>query len=293
MNWSLIWITIKNSINGLIARIPAIITALVIFVIFFFIARGIRFTVEQITQRYRKGRNLALALGRLTQGSIILLGLFIALVILFPAFTVGDLISLLGISSVAIGFAFRDILQNYLAGILLLLSTSFDIGDQIVVNNFEGTVENIEVRATTIMTYDGRRVVIPNAVLYTQSVTVNTAYDKRRVQYDFSVDYNTNLEQARQLMLEATQNAQGVMKEPAPDAYVIDVTPNGITIRVRWWITPPLYIDKLDTQDNVLVAIKRAFVANGIQLPTPSQEIILEHADRISSMNRQQDQQRG
>ncbi len=193
MNWSLIWITIKNSINGLIARIPAIITALVIFVIFFFIARGIRFTVEQITQRYRKGRNLALALGRLTQGSIILLGLFIALVILFPAFTVGDLISLLGISSVAIGFAFRDILQNYLAGILLLLSTSFDIGDQIVVNNFEGTVENIEVRATTIMTYDGRRVVIPNAVLYTQSVTVNTAYDKRRVQYDFSVDYNTNL----------------------------------------------------------------------------------------------------
>ena len=278
MAWSIILTTIQNSIHALIAHIPAIVTALIMFVVFCFIARGIRFSVERFTEHYRRERNLALALGRLVEGTVILLGLFIALVIIFPAFTVGDLISLLGISGVAIGFAFRDILQNYLAGILLLLANPFEIGDQIVVNNFEGTVENIEVRATTIMTYDGRRVVIPNAVLYTQSVTVNTAYDKRRVQYDFIVDYNTNLEKAKKVMLAATESAQGVLKEPAPDAYVVDVTPNGITIRVRWWVTPPRYIDTLDTQDNVLIAIKRTLVANSIQQPVPSQEIILENA---------------
>jgi small conductance mechanosensitive channel len=293
LNWSLIWIAVNNAINGLIAKLPAIVTALMIFIIFCFVARGIKLTVEHITQRYWRVRNVALALGRLSEGLFILLGLLIALVILFPTFTVGDLISLLGISGVAIGFAFRDILQNYLAGILLLLADPFEIGDQIIVNDFEGTVENIQVRATTIMTYDGRRVVIPNAVLYTQSVTVNTAFDKRRVQYDFSVDYNTNLEQAKQLMLQATQSAQGVLKEPAPDAYVVAVTPNGVTIRVRWWITPPRYIDKLDTQDHVLVAIKRTFVASGIQLPTPSQEIILENAGSGTSSNRHQNQQQG
>lgn len=178
----------------------------------------------------------------------------------------------------AIGFAFRDILQNYLASILLLLANPFAIGDQIIVNNFEGTVENIEVRATTITTYDGRRVVIPNAVLYTQSVTVNTAYDKRRVQYEFDVDYTTNLEKAKKVMLAATESAEGVMREPSPDALVVAVTSNGVTIRVRWWIGPPRKIDQLDTQDNVLIAIKRALVANGIQQPVPSQEIILENA---------------
>jgi small-conductance mechanosensitive channel len=279
MAWSIILITIQNAIHSLIAHVPALVTALILFFIFIFIARAIKYSVERITERYRRERNLALALGRLVEGVVILLGLFIALVIIFPTFTVGDLISLLGIGGVAIGFAFRDILQNYLAGILLLLANPFEIGDQIVVNNYEGTVENIEVRATTIVTYDGRRVVIPNAVIYTQSVTVNTAYDKRRVQYDFVVDYNTNLEKAKKIMLAATENVQAVLKEPPPDAYVVAITANGVTIRVRWWVTPPRYIDTLETQDSVLVAIKRALVANDIQQPVPLQEIILENAD--------------
>ncbi len=278
MAWSIILTTIQNAIHSLVAHVPALVTALILFFIFIFIARAIKYSVERITERYRRERNLALALGRLVEGVVILLGLFIALVIIFPTFTVGDLISLLGIGGVAIGFAFRDILQNYLAGILLLLANPFEIGDQIVVNNYEGTVENIEVRATTIVTYDGRRVVIPNAVIYTQSVTVNTAYDKRRVQYDFVVDYNTNLEKAKKIMLAATENVQAVLKEPPPDAYVVAITANGVTIRVRWWVTPPRYIDTLETQDSVLVAIKRALVANDIQQPVPLQEIILENA---------------
>ncbi|MBR7552348.1 mechanosensitive ion channel, partial [Mycobacterium tuberculosis] len=77
--------------------------------------------------------------------------------------------------SVAIGFAFKDIFQNLLSGILLLLSEPFRIGDQIISGNFEGTVEDIQIRATTIRTYDGRKVVIPNSQLYTSPMTVNTA----------------------------------------------------------------------------------------------------------------------
>ena len=85
----------------------------------------------------------------------------------------------LGIGSVAIGFAFRDILQNFLAGILLLVTQPFRIGDQIVASNYEGTVEDIQTRATFIRTYDGRHVVVPNADLFTDTVVVNTAFEHR------------------------------------------------------------------------------------------------------------------
>jgi small conductance mechanosensitive channel len=90
----------------------------------------------------------------------------------------------LGLSSVAIGFAFRDILQNFLAGILLLLSEPFRIGDQIKSGDFAGTVSNIETRATSIVTYDGRRIVVPNSTLFVNPVIVNTANEKRRLEYD-------------------------------------------------------------------------------------------------------------
>jgi small conductance mechanosensitive channel len=101
-------------------------------------------------------------------------------------------------------------LQNFLAGILLLLTEPFRIGDQIIVTGFEGTVEDIQTRATMIRTYDGRRVVIPNAQLFTQSVIVNTAFALRRLEYDLDIDPSNNGERAKELILEAISSVQGM-----------------------------------------------------------------------------------
>jgi small conductance mechanosensitive channel len=102
----------------------------------------------------------------------------------------GDLFADLGVSSVAIGFAFKDILQNMLAGILILLRQPFEVGDQIVSGGHECTVEKVETRATMIKTYDGRSVDIPNFDIYTDSVVVNTAFDIRLWQYDIGMGCN-------------------------------------------------------------------------------------------------------
>ena len=88
-----------------------------------------------------------------------------------PNFTPGQLVQLLGLSGVAIGFAFRDMLQNFLAGILILLTEPFRIDDQIIFGDYEGTMENINTRATYLKTYDGRRVVISNAERFTNSAS--------------------------------------------------------------------------------------------------------------------------
>lgn len=269
------WAKIQGMINGFIVLLPNIVLALIVFFLFFFAARSIKSLVKRLTRRHRQARNLGLVLGRLSQGIVILVGLFVALSIVIPSFKAGDLIQLLGISGVAIGFAFRDILQNFLAGILILLTEPFRIDDQIVFKDFEGTVENIQTRATTIRTYDGRRIVIPNSELFTNSVTVNTALENRRLEYDIGIGYGDDIDEAKRLMLEAIHSVDVVLKDPAPDVLVMELAESSVNIRARWWIKPPRRADALDARDKVISAIKqKVYVENGIDLPYPTRQIL-------------------
>ncbi|MEH2450136.1 mechanosensitive ion channel family protein [Nostoc sp.] len=280
------WKTVQSMINGFIALLPNIILGLIVFILFLFIASRIKVLVKRLTRNRRSARNLGLVLGRLAQGLTVLIGLFIALSILIPSFKVSDLVQLLGISGVAIGFAFRDILQNFLAGILILLTEPFQIDDQIVFKSFEGTVENIQTRATTIRTYDGRRIVIPNSELFTNSVTVNTAFDNRRLEYDVGIGYGDDIDQAKQLMLDAMHSVDEVLKDPAPDVLAMELAGSSVNIRVRWWINPPRRADDLTSRDKVITAIKKTLVANGIDLPFPTQQILFHDQTEQTDGNR-------
>jgi small-conductance mechanosensitive channel len=195
-------------------------------------------------------------------------------VIVFPNYTPSSLLATLGIGGLAVGFAFKDVLENYLAGILMLLTEPFRIGDQIVFDQYEGTVEEIQTRATHILTYDGRRVVIPNAKLFTTPVTVNTAFEKRRIEYDFGIGFGDDIARAKALMLEALREQDGVLAEPAPDVLTYELGPSSVNIRARWWITPPKRNDALEARDVVLAAIKEKLQAAGIDLPFPTTQVL-------------------
>jgi Mechanosensitive ion channel/Conserved TM helix len=121
---------IQGMANDFIILLPNIVLALIVFAIFFFIARTLKGLVKRLTRDRRQAHNLGLVLGRLAQGATILMGLFIALSIVIPSLKASDLVQLLGISGVAIGFAFRDILQNFLAGILIHDQTEATDGDR-------------------------------------------------------------------------------------------------------------------------------------------------------------------
>jgi small-conductance mechanosensitive channel len=259
---------------GFLQQFPYILIALLVYAAFHIAARLTRKVIRNLTKRRRKHRNVGLVLGRLAEGGLMLVGVLVALVIAISSFQPSQLIQLLGISGVAIGFAFRDILQNFLAGILILLTEPFHLGDQIVVGSYEGTVGEIETRATSIRTYDGRRVVIPNSNLFTQSVTVNTAFEKRRLQYDIGVGYGDDIARAQNVILDALRGAHGVLQEPAPEALVVDLAGSSVNIRARWWINPPLRMDVMVSRNEGLRAIKNALTAKGIDLPFPTRQVL-------------------
>jgi small-conductance mechanosensitive channel len=168
------WKSGARIINSSIALLPNFVLAIVIFALFLVLASASKSLTRRFTARRRTHRGVALLISRLVQTGIVILGFLIALSVVAPSFQAADLIKMLGIGSVAIGFAFQNILQNFLAGILLLVSEPFQLGDLISVTGIEGNVEDIQARATVVTTKDGRQVVIPNAVLFTNPVAVAT-----------------------------------------------------------------------------------------------------------------------
>jgi small-conductance mechanosensitive channel len=131
------------------------------------------------------------------------------------------------------------------------------VGDEIKLDAFEGTVEEIQTRATIIKTYDERRVVIPNADLFTHSVIVNTALDVRRWQYDVNVKNSEGLEKLKSLIVNAVRAVPGVLTDPPPEALVIeiDAAADAAKIRVLWWTRDPHQHQMLASYDRVLTAI--------------------------------------
>jgi small-conductance mechanosensitive channel len=177
---------------------------------------------------------------------------------------------------VAIGFAFHDLFQNFLAGILLLLTAPFKIGDQIVVLQFEGTVEDIAMRATTIKTYDGRRVVIPNTDLFTNSVTVNTAFENRCLEYQLAISFEEDVERVKHIILKTLAEIDGVLSQPPAEVLVIGLTHDGVTLRLSWWTGKAGHPEILHLQDTILTTLKAQLVAHHVIFPTPSQHILLQ-----------------
>lgn len=287
IDFSLLTRQIRAIIEGIVRTLPLIGVALIVFLIFFFISRGVRSLIRRLSARKKQHYNVGLVLGRLAQLAILFVGALVAVTIVFPSFKPGDLITLLGVSGVAVGFAFKDIFQNYLAGILILITEPFRVGDQIIVGDSEGTVEEIQTRATFIRTYDGRRVVIPNSDLYTDTVTVNTAFAIRRSEYDFGIGFGDDIARARELILETVRGTEGVLKDREPEVFVVELAESTVNLRARWW-TNPQRKDVLYVQGRVLEAVKNRLTEEGIDLPFPTRQILFHDQTEETDGNRRE-----
>lgn len=270
--------------NDFFLQLPNIVGGLVFVLVFWFIGKLIANGVRKAFQH--KGLvDLGGVLASLTFGLVVAASVLIASVIIFPSVKPATIISSLGIGSVAIGFAFKDILQNLLAGILLLINRPYRRGDQIVVKDFEGTVEHIQSRATLIKTYDGRRVIIPNSDVYTSPVMVNTAFPTRRDQFDIGIGYGDKPYRAMAVFVEAIAKVDGVEVNPAPEVLPWGLDASSVTLRARWW-SQSKRTDLVHLRARVILAIWQAAADNGIDLPFPTRQILFHDQTEESDGDR-------
>jgi len=260
--------------QGLLASLPNVVLGLVLFALFWVVSGVLRRSVQALAERAGQAAGIARVFGRLTAWVSLALGVLVALTVIFPTLTAASLFGALGVSGVAIGFAFKDIFQNLLAGLLILITRPFRIGDQIVSGEHEGTVEDIQVRGTLLRTYDNRRVVIPNSELYTNRVIVNTAYDRRRLAVTVGIGYGDDIAQAKRIILDTLAGVEEIRSDPAPAVLVRELADFSVNLEVRYWIDPPIRREVVESQDRVLEALKPALIAAGIDLPLPTQQVL-------------------
>ncbi|PNK60351.1 mechanosensitive ion channel family protein [Psychrobacter sp. FDAARGOS_221] len=265
--------TIASTANGMIddfmARVPYFIVAIAVMLVFWLLAIIFKKVVSKLLSKSHTHRNLVRVFQRIGGSLIFFIGFMVAMVIAIPGFTPSKLVGALGIGSVAIGFAFKDIFQNLLSGILLLLSEPFRIGDQIISGDYEGTVEDIKVRATAIRTYDGRKVVIPNAQLYTGALTVNTAYSRRRLEVSVGIGYDDDIRKACEAILAALDDSPSVSRRAEPSVIATGFGDSSIDLKVRWYIDDGAQTYKVASIHEVIVAVKDHLDAAGISIPFP------------------------
>ncbi|WP_052208292.1 mechanosensitive ion channel family protein [Croceibacterium mercuriale] len=273
--------------NDFFLQLPNILGGIVFVAVAWFLAKIVANGVRKAL--HRKGLvDLGGVLALLVFGLIVAASLLIASVIVFPSVKPATIISSLGIGSVAIGFAFKDILQNLLAGILLLINRPYRRGDQIVVKEFEGTVEHIQSRATLIKTYDGRRVIIPNSDVYTSPVIVNTAFETRRDQFDIGIGYGDKPDRAIRIFEEAIAGIDGVGAEPGPEVLPWGLDASSVTLRARWW-SDSKRTNIVHLRARVILAIWQAAAENGIDLPFPTQQILFhDQTEEVDGDRRRQ-----
>ena len=257
------------------ALVPGLVIALVLFGIGLLVARGVRAAVRRAAEMREASPGSAAVLGRIAGGMTILVSFLVAASVAFPSVSAADLFNLLGIGGVAIGFAFRDVLQNLLAGILILLTRPFVIGDQIRAGSHEGTVEDVWVRATVLRTYDNQRILIPNATLFVDKITIITAHDKRRLAFPLTIGNGDDMKEARRVIVEALRGTEGVLAEPQPEALVTGLGAAGVDMTARFWIDPPRRRDAVDALDHAISNVKDALTAAGIDLPYPTSQVLL------------------
>ena len=273
---------VRGSLHGLwvsfAARTPYLVTALVLVLLFWGVGRVARRVVRLATRRARMARELSELLGAATHALLTILGFLVGAVVVFPDFTPGNLVAGVGITSVAAGFAFRDILQNFFAGILILWRRPFHIGDEIRSGDYEGRVEEITTRSTRIHTYDGERVVIPNTDVYTRAILVRTAYPFRRVRVQVGIGYSESIEAAREAITQAVETTEGVLPEPGPWIYVSELATSSVEITVYFW-TGSAQANVLAVTNRVVSRVKAALDASGIEIPYPHHVVVLRREE--------------
>jgi small-conductance mechanosensitive channel len=259
---------------GFVASLPALLAGILVFGLFAILGRVAGAVIRRAGARIGMDGSLVLLLVRIASFLLLLFGGLVAAVVAVPTFRPGDLIAGLGITTVAIGFAFKDILQNFFAGVLILWRRPFHVGDEIRSGEYEGIVEAIDARSTQIRTFDGERAFLPNGDVFARAILVRTAHPQRRGKFVIGIGYSASIEDAQAAILAAVAATEEVLEDPAPAVYVTDFSPSSVDLTVYFWLDAHRS-SLLKVKHRVAVAVKRALDEAGIEIPFPQRVVTL------------------
>ena len=275
-------VAVLRSIDGLItslfARLPYLLAGLIVVAIFWLLSKLVRAAFLAGTRRTSLDARLRILISRMLVVVVLTLGIFTALTVVIPSFDLGSLIAGLGFTSFVVGFATKDILNNFFSGILILWQRPFEIGDYLFVGSNSGKVEFIGVRATSLRKDDGELILIPNGDMYSTAITIRGAGAKRRMSITFSIGFDADATHAKALVREALENTEGVVKEPQPNVLVSALRSDGVAVIANFWINTN-ESKPLSVFDRAAINVLKALDKDEVELFPPG-SMIVHQADQ-------------
>jgi small-conductance mechanosensitive channel len=280
--WGTLPDPLRNQLEGYATGFWMILPQLVLSVVFVLfvwaVIRLVQWALPRTLRQARMRRSLVDVVMMLVTVGLWLMGVLIAITIAFPTITPGRALTALGVGGVAIGFAFKDVFENFLAGILLLVREPFSIEDFIECEDIEGQVEEITIRDTHIRQTDGQLVVAPNAMFFKNPVTIRTAKDLRRTTIICGVAYGEDVDRARDVIARAVREVDEVHNDVSDvQIFAQEFADSSINFEVTWW-TGSTPLDIRSSRDKVVASVKRALDDEGIEIPFPYRTLTFKEA---------------
>ncbi|WP_299295198.1 mechanosensitive ion channel family protein [uncultured Erythrobacter sp.] len=254
--------------ESLVASLPAMVIALIIIGITWAVAKGASRISARIIGKTELRPSLRNLVDTLVRLGVWLGGAMIAAIVVFPDFSPTSLIAGLGIGAVAIGFAFQDFFENFLAGVMIMLRDKMQIGDVIKSGDIHGKVEFISLRESHIRAFSGELHVLPNSMLFKDPVEVVTDLEERRFEVVIGVSYDTDLDDADAVIRKAVGSVDLVSKDKDIQVLADTFNSSSVDFVVRWWAASS-GPDAVMNRDQVVRAIKRGLDEAGIEIPFP------------------------
>ena len=185
-----------------------------------------------------------------------------------------SLIALLGAAGLAVGLALQGSLQNFAAGVMMIVFRPFKLGDFIEAGGVVGVVEEISIFSTVMKTGDNREIIVPNGQIYSGAITNYSARDTRRIDMVFGIGYDDDMLEAKQIMETILTEHELVLEDPAPAVAVAELADSSVNFNVRPWVNSG---DYWGVRSELIEKIKLTFDEKGISIPYPQMDV---HTDK-------------
>lgn len=263
---------VEGMASGFFKSLPALIIAIVILVLALVAGRVVRAIVTAGMKRARVRSALITLAQNLISIVAWIIGLAIAALVVFPSVSPGNMVAGLGLTSVALGFAFKDVFSNFMAGVVILGRKKLRIGDVIECEDVYGRVEDILIRETHVREPDGELVIVPNSYLFDNPVVIQTDRGLKRQELVVGVDYDTDMREAKSVLMEALKSCDTVNQNEPTQVQCVSFGGSSIDFKLFWWANSRP-ADQRETYDEVAFAVKDALDEAGITIPVPQSTV--------------------
>lgn len=254
--------------HSIIELLPNFVVAVLVILIFFLLAGVVHRVLSRILRRFSQNDTVAGILSTSVYVLIILVGIFVALGVLQLEKTVTSLLAGAGVIGIALGLAFQDIASNFIAGIFIAFMKPFKVGDIVQVDNTLGQIYRIDIRTTSVMTFDDLELMIPNKDMFTKTITNYTTTPRRRLEIRTGVSYGDDLRKAKRVAQEALETVVHRTTDPV-SVFFTGFGDSSINFKASIWIQYPGNGNFDRACDDAIIKLKDAFDREGISIPYP------------------------